>query len=72
VAFVVVHYFSEQTWRLAFKDVIFSWFSIIQQKSVQLLVSAVSTDKVPITCVCANSILFYCMSDAKSATCVIT
>jgi len=40
---------SEQTWRLAFKDVLCSWFSVIEQKSLELLIRAISTDKVHIT-----------------------
>jgi len=66
--FRIVLYISEQTWRLAFKDVILSWFSIIQQKSVQLIIRAVSTDKVQIAlmlivcCSCALLLLLttYC------------
>ena len=47
---------SEQTWRLAFKDVLLSWFTIIQQKSVQLIIRAVSTDKVSV----ATLVLIVC------------
>ena len=70
-------YISEQTWRLSFKDVILSWFSIMQQKSIQLLIRAVSTDKVHIpalvlvvSCLCALVSLLLLLIAGLSSLCV--